>query len=84
MHGRGIRTLLVGGVVLGASALTPVVPAAEAASGVCSGVPRCRVVAHTDVTGDGARDAVGVARRGKNGAERGSVTVRCAPPRARW
>lgn len=44
--------------------------------GVCDGVRRCHEVAHVDVNGDGEPDAVGVARRGRDGAEKGKVVVR--------
>lgn len=43
---------------------------------VCAGVAGCRVVAHVDVDGDGRRDAVGIARRGADGAGDGRVVVR--------
>lgn len=49
---------------------------AGAAPAVCADVARCRVVARADVTGDGDRDVVAVARRGKQGAEQGAVIVR--------
>src|SRR3954468_19074230 len=53
-------------------------PTAQAASGpgVCSGLNRCRVVAHVDVDGNGTKDAVALARRGKNGGAKGFVRVR--------
>lgn len=43
---------------------------------VCAGVAGCRVVSHADVDGDGRRDAVGVERRGADGANDGRVVVR--------
>jgi hypothetical protein len=58
---------------LGAVAL----PAAPAlAAGPCAGVDRCHVVAHVDVDGNGTRDAVGLARTGKDGAAKGTATLR--------
>jgi len=50
--------------------------AAESDPGVCAGVPGCRVKAHADVDGDGRRDAVGMARRGAQGAPHGAVLLR--------
>lgn len=44
--------------------------------GVCAGVARCHVVARADVNGDGARDVIGIARRGAEGAPHGAVLVR--------
>jgi hypothetical protein len=70
-------TLVVASAVTAAVALVAVPPAAQAAGpGVCEGINRCRVVAHVDVDGNGTRDAVGLARRGKNGGPKGSVLVR--------
>ena len=75
---------LLGAGVLSASALAaPGAAAGETSSsraGICAGVAHCRVVARVDVTGDGAVDPVGVVRRGKSGAEEGSVTVRVRKP----
>jgi hypothetical protein len=51
-------------------------PASAAAPDVCAGVSGCRVVANEDVDGDGSPDAIGVAFRGAEGAERGEVAVR--------
>jgi hypothetical protein len=45
-------------------------------SGVCTGVEGCHVRAHTDVTGDGVADAVGVAGRGDGADRRVIVRVR--------
>jgi hypothetical protein len=44
--------------------------------GACKGVSGCHIVARVDVNGDGARDAVGIAKRGKNGSPHGRVLVR--------
>ena len=51
---------------------------AEPAPGVCDGVPKCRVVANTDVDGDGRPDPVGfVVESEKRVVVRGT-TVRSA------
>src|SRR4051794_7019958 len=57
---------------LGAAAL-PAAPAT--AAGPCTGVARCHVVAHADVDGDGTRDPIGLARTGKDGGPKGTVTL---------
>ena len=63
--------------VLALAAGAAVLPASSAhAAGPCAGVDRCHVVAHVDVDGDGSPDAVGLARRGTDGAAKGSVTLR--------
>jgi hypothetical protein len=59
-----------------ASSADPGGPITRGASGVCAGVTHCTVVAHVDVNGEGTRDAVGLARRGKDGAARGFAQVR--------
>jgi len=70
------RSILLGLLaVLPVASLVTVAPA-EAGGGVCAGVARCHVVAHRDVNGNGERDAIGVARRGEQGAQRGHVVVR--------
>ena len=56
------------------AALLPTAPAL--AAGPCAGVDRCHVVAHVDVDGNGTPDAVGLARTGKDGAPKGTVTLR--------
>lgn len=55
-----------------------VVPAEASAAGpgVCKDISRCRVVVRVDVNGDGVRDAVGVAKRGRNADPNGAVIVR--------
>lgn len=69
--------MVAAGAVLLAGAPTTAASAdVAAAPGVCDGVARCRVVAHVDVNGDGSPDAVGIARRGADGAARGAVIVR--------
>jgi hypothetical protein len=67
--------LLATGVAVG-GAVADQARVGRAPAGVCAGVGSCRVVAHVDVTGDAAPDAVGLVRRGKDGAEKGTVTVR--------
>lgn len=59
-----------------ASPVVSAAPSAAAATSVCGGVPRCHEVVRVDVNGDGVRDRVALARRGGDGAESGSVTVR--------
>jgi hypothetical protein len=48
----------------------------RAVQGVCAGVAGCHVKARADVNGDGSRDVIGIARRGKIGAPVGAVLVR--------
>lgn len=50
--------------------------AAGSGPGICAGVSRCHVVAHVDVTGDGARDTVALAPRGKLLSPHSAVLVR--------
>jgi hypothetical protein len=81
MRSRLCVALVVSGGLLTASLAGPAATIDQslrhqARAGVCAGLDRCRVVAHVDVTGDGAREAVGVVRRGRSGTEKGAVTVR--------
>jgi hypothetical protein len=77
-----VRSLLL--VAMGVALLSPTaVPASagqptaqRAPQGVCAGVAGCHVVARADIDGDGTRDVVGIARRGKIGAPKGAVIVR--------
>ncbi|QNN53861.1 hypothetical protein [Nocardioides mesophilus] len=66
--------LAVSAAPLALLAVAPSAPAAPA--GVCAGVRHCTVVARVDVDGDGRRDAVGLVRRGGEGAPVGAVVVR--------
>ena len=61
---------------LAPAALVLAPTAAPAAVPVCGGQPRCHVVARADVNGDGRLDTVALVRRGADGAEHGSATVR--------
>jgi hypothetical protein len=64
---------VAGGLVLG---VPDTASAAKRNPGVCHGVRACHVVAHVDVNGDGAPDTVGIAKRQRNLAQRGTVIVR--------
>ena len=66
------------------STLAQAAPSAAAAGvQVCAGLVGCRVVAHADVNGDGARDAIALARRGGALGSRGVVIVRVKTGRHR-
>ncbi len=77
MSARSVPKRCVLSVLVAVVATLTFVPSARAAGpGVCAGVNRCRVVAHVDVDGNGAADAVALARRGRNGGAKGFVRVR--------
>lgn len=59
---RLIRTLAA--VVVAVAGLTSTAARSDAAAGVCAGVTRCHVVAHTDVDGDFKPDTVALQARG--------------------
>jgi hypothetical protein len=71
-RGAAVAVLVAAGTVLAA---VPG-PAEAAGPSVCAGISKCRVVAHVDVDGNGTRDAVGLARLGKNGGPNSSLVVR--------
>jgi len=78
-HRAGALLAMAGLLLTGAAGQLPTRTAAMAeqrATGVCDGVRRCHQVATVDVDGDGTADPVGIARRGKDGAEHGKVIVR--------
>lgn len=86
MRCRRLTTLILGCLLVVAGVAAPSASAQAAqvtrpeeptqTSTVCVDIARCHVVARVDVNGDGARDTVGLARRGNDGALHGAVIVR--------
>jgi hypothetical protein len=79
-----ISTALVVTLVLaGLSPLSSPAGPAEAATvthvGVCAGVDGCHVRSHVDIDGDGQRDAVGMAHRGRSSDQVVIVRVKTGP-----
>jgi hypothetical protein len=74
---RTTHTLTAAAMLAATASLATAAPAE--AAGVCAGITGCRVVAKVDVDGNGTADPVGLVRTGKDGAEKGRVTLRVKP-----